>query len=162
MLAACHLSFKNSMESSGCGLSRRIVLSFLAWIWMFVRRPNFDFLELSNLWSTERHGKKLRAIHVRPILLPSWKFPCSNSMRLSGPRGSRGWCLSAASKAAFLAKMPHAVVLRSAAGAIRILVTSADVTRPGASKYLFRLQGDFIQTFTDCTWLYCTIDYSDL
>eukprot|EP00435_Cladocopium_sp_Y103_P040164 s652_g10.t2 len=32
--------------------------------------------------------------------------------------------------AAFLAKMPHAVVLRSAAGAIRILVTSADVTRP--------------------------------
>ena len=32
-------------------------------------------------------------------------------------------------KAAYLAKMPHAVVLRSTAGAIRILVTNADVTR---------------------------------
>eukprot|EP00438_Fugacium_kawagutii_P009558 Skav231888 [mRNA] locus=scaffold708:140597:148943:- [translate_table: standard] len=32
--------------------------------------------------------------------------------------------------AAFLAKMPHAVILRSAAGAIRILITSADVVRP--------------------------------
>ena len=33
-------------------------------------------------------------------------------------------------KAKFLAKMPHAVILRSASGAIRILVTSADVKRP--------------------------------
>ncbi|CAK8997192.1 unnamed protein product, partial [Durusdinium trenchii] len=36
----------------------------------------------------------------------------------------------AADLAAFLAKMPHAVILRSTAGSIRILVTNADVTRP--------------------------------
>ncbi|CAJ1330597.1 unnamed protein product [Effrenium voratum] len=36
----------------------------------------------------------------------------------------------AADLANFLAKMPHAVVLRSTAGAIRILVTNAEVTRP--------------------------------
>lgn len=40
-------------------------------------------------------------------------------------------------KAKFLAKMPHAVILRSASGAIRILVTSADVKRPRCFFWVF-------------------------
>lgn len=60
-------------------------------------------------------------------------------------------CQVAATKAAFLAKMPHAVVLRSAAGAIRILVTSADFTRPGAKYHRLTAIDFILQTFTDCT-----------